>query len=114
MDVIVEKQGDVLVVAPRGRLDSAAAPAFEQRLLGHLDAGEKGLVLDLTGLDYISSAGLRVLLVVAKRLRGANGRFVVCALTTSVREIFEMSGFTAIFEIRPTLAEGLACFRLRS
>jgi anti-anti-sigma factor len=111
MDVIVETNDNVLVVAPRGRLDSAAAPAFEQRLLGHLDTGERGVVLDLTGLDYISSAGLRVLLVVAKRLRAGNRRFVVCALRSAVREVFELSGFTAIFEIRPTVADGLACFR---
>jgi anti-anti-sigma factor len=108
MDVIAEKRGTALMIAPRGALDSTTAPAFEQGLYGHLDGGESRLVLDLSALEFISSAGLRALLNVAKRCAAVKGRFVVCALPVPLREIFEISGLTTIFEMHPTVDDGLA------
>ncbi|MNL88983.1 putative anti-sigma factor antagonist BtrV [compost metagenome] len=66
------------------------------------------LVFDLSSLDYISSAGLRVILLAGKRLRASKGKLVLVGLQTMVREVFDMSGFLSLFAITATLDEGVA------
>jgi len=101
MDITESKSAGTLVMTPNGRLDAASAQAFHERLLSRIDGGETSVLLDLVHLDYISSAGLRSLLTAAKRLQACDGRFAVCALTDNVREVFQVSGFDTIIEIRP-------------
>lgn len=107
MEVTETQVDGTLVIAPRGRLDSNTAPEFEQRLLQSL-TGKPRLVLDLAGLDYISSAGLRVLLMAAKKVKQGQGRLALCELQAPIREIFEISGFLSILDVRATRAEALA------
>ena len=78
-----------------------------------LDESRDGgvLVLDLAGLDYVSSAGLRVLLKAAKEARAAGSRFALAGLRPAVREVFEVSGFFAVLTAYPTRAEALAALR---
>jgi anti-anti-sigma factor len=102
MQIVEEKLGVVLAVALRGRLDAATSKAVEERLLGLIEAGEIRLVVDLAQLDYISSVGLRVLMLAAKRLRAAQGAIAVCALQPPVAQVFEIAGFTSIFRIFPS------------
>ena len=102
MDIQKEKRSGVTVVAPRGRIDSVTSSALEQALVQSLDAGERRLVVDLTGVDFISSAGLRVLLVLAKRLGGGKGSVVLCSLSDPVRQVFELAGFLSLFTISPS------------
>jgi anti-sigma B factor antagonist len=97
-----------VVVELAGRLDSNTSKTVEDRLAALLDGGAKALVLDFAALEYVSSAGLRVLLVVAKRMKAAQGRLAICALRPEVREVFEISGFSKIFSIFPGKAEALA------
>jgi anti-anti-sigma factor len=111
MDVTVEASGGALVVRPHGRLDSSTAPEFESRLLGHVDGAAGPVVLDLGGVAYISTAGLRVLLVAARRLRGGNRRLIVCGLGAAVRDAFEISGFITILDVRATVTDALAALR---
>ena len=73
-----------------------------------MDAGAQRLVFDFTSLDYISSAGLRVVLLAGKKLRASKGKMVLVGLQDMVREVFEMSGFLALFAVAPTLEEGIA------
>ena len=80
-------QDGVRIVCPEGRLDSNTAPDFEKQLLADLDPSAVSLVLDFSGLDYISSAGLRVVLMVAKRMKAGSGKMVLCALKDNVREL---------------------------
>jgi stage II sporulation protein AA (anti-sigma F factor antagonist) len=108
MAIAIERSGDVLVLLPQGRLDSNNAAAVETEILGHVSGGENRLVLDFSGLEYISSAGLRVVLVVAKRLKQAGGTLVLCALPAHIREVFEISGFLSILQATDTRAEALA------
>jgi len=107
MQVSEEKNGNVLVLDLSGRLDSATSPEFEKILLGHVGSGDNRLVLDLAGLDYISSAGLRILLMGAKRTRQEAGAMVLCNLKAPIAEVLRMSGFLAILSVTPSRDEAL-------
>ena len=101
MNITEEKRGDVLVVRPEGRIDTNTSDAFEKGLTGRIDGGSRRLVIDMGGTDYISSAGLRVLLLAARKLKGGDGQLVLAALNPSVRQIFELAGFFSIFAVEP-------------
>ncbi|MEI6669161.1 MAG: STAS domain-containing protein [Acidobacteriota bacterium] len=102
MDISETRHGAVLVVAPVGRVDSTTSDGLDQALTRVVDAGDQRLVVDLAGVSYISSAGLRVLLVVAKRLKTRRGTLVLCALGDAVRQVFDLAGFLPLFQIEPT------------
>ncbi len=108
MQVKEEREGDALILCLQGRLDSANAKAFEAALLAPVQAGEKLVVLDLAMLEYISSAGLRVILIAAKQQKARQARFALCGLRNEIREVFEISGFAKILDIRPSRKEVIA------
>jgi anti-sigma B factor antagonist len=110
MEVTQTQQDGIIVLGLKGRLDSNTSDDFEKKLLGLIQTGETKLVLDFKELDYISSAGLRVLLKAAKELKRNNGRLSFCSLKDYIREIFELSGFVSFFPIYPTLEESLVTF----
>ncbi len=111
MQIIEDKQGDVMVVSITEHLDTVTAPIFESRLLGLVDQGERQIIVDCGALDYVNSAGLKVFLLAAKRLEPLGGKLILCALSSSVFMIFEMIGFTRIMKIVPTRAEALRVLR---
>jgi anti-anti-sigma factor len=101
---------DVIVAAPVGRIDHASAEAFQLALEPALDAagGMSGaLVLDLSGVDYISSVGLRVVMMAAKHLRAHQARIAAVALQPVVREIFQIARFDHVVEMHATTREAL-------
>lgn len=105
MKVAASQVGDAHVLALSGRLDSEAAPDFEQYCT-RCTRGEAGtLILDLTPLEYLSSAGLRTILSAGKELQSRNGRLVLCAPKGSVRQIVEAAGFHKLFTVCSTLEE---------
>ena len=108
MDIKQEKSNGVLVVAPIGRVDSTTSDALEQVLARAFEAGERRLVVDFDGVSYISSAGLRVLLVMSKRLRVERGTLVLCALGDAVRQVFDLAGFLPLFAVERTRDLALA------
>lgn len=110
MEVTEKRQNGVIILVPKGRLDSNTSDEFEKRLLGLVGSGETSLVIDFKDLDYISSAGLRVLLKAAKELKKKNGQIAFCAVKDYIREIFELSGFVSFFPIHPTLEDSLKIF----
>ena len=98
----------VPVHAIRGRVDSASAGDMEKALQPlFCEAGQRAIV-DLSALDYISSAGLRVVLMAAKRAKQTQGRLMLCSLPPPVREVFEISGFLKIIDVAPDPAAALA------
>ncbi len=99
MEIIQRKLEDVCVVGVQGRLDSGTADTLAQGLQQLIDGGERRLVIDGKTLDYISSAGLRVLLVAAKRLKPLNGKIVLSSLKPHILEVFEIAGFTSILPV---------------
>ncbi|HUG54051.1 MAG TPA: STAS domain-containing protein [Vicinamibacteria bacterium] len=107
MQIREETHDGVLVVAPIGRLDSNSSDDLEKALRSRLD-GRPRLVIDLGGVDYVSSAGLRVLLIAAKRMHETGGQLVLCGLASSVHQIFEFAGFLRVFTIEASRPEALA------
>jgi anti-anti-sigma factor len=88
-----------LVVVPVGRIDSTTSGALEDHLFGLISSGEHRLVVDFASVEYISSAGLRVMLALAKRLRDAKGSVALCAMGDPVRQVFELAGFLPLFVV---------------
>lgn len=99
---------DIYTSRPKGRLDSSACPAFEAEVVGALNAGNKRVLFDFSDLDYISSAGLRVVLMAAKRLKESGGKMALCSLNEMIKEVFEVSGFDRILDIQPNAESGRA------
>ncbi len=108
MNVQVDHHDKVLVAKVEGRVDSSNSQDFERQLQGAIGEDVKAVVVDLGQLAYISSAGLRVVLLVAKTLGQRNVSISLCALSDPVQSVFEISGFNRIIQIYDTQADALA------
>ena len=110
MELSSARHGDAVVVSPRGRIDHAGAEGFKTALAPYLARCLPGhpLVLDLGGVDYIASVGLRVLMLASRQIRTQGGTILVAALPPLVREIFVLSKFTLVFRCFPSVADALA------
>lgn len=111
MDIAQERDGDVVVVRLSGRLDSSAAPTAEERLSAALSGDSPRVAIDMSALGYISSAGLRVLLVVGKKVQQQKGKLALGGLAANVREVFTATGFDSIFTIADDAAAAVAAVR---
>ncbi|MBS1370107.1 MAG: STAS domain-containing protein [Lentisphaeria bacterium] len=106
MNIAFQDQGGVTVARLAGRLDSATSPEAERRLSAELDRGA-GFLLDLGEVEYVSSAGLRVFLVLAKKSRISGTALALCSLRQEVAEVFDISGFTTLFTLFPDRDAGV-------
>ena len=97
MEVTLNRNGSSLVAVVEGRINTATAPQLEEKLVPALD-GVTDLAIDMSGLNYISSAGLRVLLGAAQDMDG-KGDMAVHNLNESVKEVFDVTGFSNLFNI---------------
>jgi anti-anti-sigma factor len=111
MDIYEERKDGFLVLGLEGRLDATNSKMFEDKILAVIDEGERQLVIDLSQLNYVSSAGLRVFLLASKRLSPAGGKLVLCSLQEPVKEVFEIVGFFSILSILGSRDEALKSFR---
>jgi len=107
MNVTRTNIDDYLVVGLQGRLDTIQADAVEKTMLEILDQEHTRIILDCKEMDYISSSGLRILLIVQKRMLAVSGTLKLCNLQPSIQEIFDISGFSMIFTILPDLKTAL-------
>jgi anti-anti-sigma factor len=87
------------VVSVKGRMDAVSSPEFEKEMAVSIAEGNNVLILDLVALDYISSAGLRSILTITKKLKGKDGKLLIAGLKGMVKEVFEISGFHSIIPI---------------
>ncbi|WP_439814129.1 STAS domain-containing protein [Zavarzinia sp. CC-PAN008] len=108
MNISESKQGDATILGVEGRLDGNTCGDLEKKLFATIDEGSARIVLDFAGLAYVSSAGLRVVLMGAKRVKGKSGKLALCALSPNIQEVFSISGFDKILTIRKTREEALA------
>lgn len=101
------REGDVAILALAGRLDSTSSPGVEGRLTDTVRQS-RAVVVDLADLDYISSAGLRVLLKAAKEAKAARARLAFAALRPAVKEVLDISGFSSILATYPSRAAAVS------
>ncbi len=109
MNIHLEQLADgVYGIGPQGRLDAVTVPALEAAFDEQLQAGHVQIVLDLTDVTYLSSSGLRALLRARKAAQAGGGDVVLCGMTPRVREVFEMIGFTSLFQVYGAAADAAA------
>jgi anti-anti-sigma factor len=111
MELSETSDGVVTIVAVKGRLDSVSAPALGERLSGTLTAPGRRLLIEFSQLEYISSAGFRVLLIAAKRASETGGQIVLAGISSKVQQLFDLGGFLDLFRICTSRAEGVAALR---
>lgn len=110
MKVNIEREGDTLVAMVEDRVDGTNAGQFQQALEAEISENDRIVILDCQGLSYISSAGLRVVLLTARALQKQDSKFAICSLSAQIREVFEISGFDKIIPVhanRASAVEGL-------
>ena len=110
MTIAIEPTDKAHIIALQGQVNSSNATTVEAEVLAVVTQGAKSVLLNMTELSYISSAGLRVVLVLAKRLKQAGGKLVIYGMQPHVHEVFDISGFLAILNVTATRAEALAQF----
>ena len=109
MEITENRTADIVTLSLSGKLDGSTAKAFEEKILGQIESGDRRFIIDVGQLEYVSSAGLRVFAVASKRLNGVNGKIVLCGFqktvpyntlnrrTDPVREVFDIAGFSSLF-----------------
>jgi anti-anti-sigma factor len=108
MELHEERIGDACVVIAKGRLDGTASGPFADRIGGLINGTKPKLLIDLAGVDFVSSAGLRAVLTLIKKIKASGGAFALCGLQDQVREVLDISGFTPMLSIHNGRADGLA------
>jgi anti-anti-sigma factor len=111
LEITEHKRGDVVILGLRGKLDSSTSVRLEEKLLALIDGGVKQLIVDFSQLDYISSSGLRVLLIAAKRLKSADRKIVLSSMKDQIKEVFDIAGFSSIFPIFHSQEEAINSFQ---
>ena len=110
MEIKTSKQDDVVVLEPAGMIDTRGSLQFEREIATHFDAGIRRFVIDLRRVELITSAGIRVLVMLARRV-AAGGGLVLCGLNEHVTSVFEVSGLLQHFTRTATSAEGVTRVR---
>ncbi len=107
LELQTSQEAGVAVVAAIGSIDSKTAPELEKALVKLLAEKKREVVIDLSRLDYVASAGLRIFVMIGKRLQAEGGRLALCSVNPSVMKVLEVSGFVALFAIRPSRQEAI-------
>ena len=110
MQISRKEEKGIHIFSLDGRFDAHSAGNVEEELNLAISKGARKLLIDLDSVEYISSAGLRVLLAVAKRLKKEDGAIKLCCLRPYVKEVFDIAGFTQIFKIYNTAQEATQNF----
>ena len=107
MEITEERRANVLILRLMGKLDASTSKALEDTILPHIASGQDRLVVELSQLDYISSAGLRVFLLAAKRMNEAQGKMILCSLKDSVKQVFDIAGFSSFLTLAGSIEEAI-------
>ena len=110
MNIIEKTINEIIIFKLNGNLNSNTAPELEDRIFEAISNESKNMILDFEDLDYISSAGLRVIMKTAKNLKQSDGCIVLCSMQEYVKEVFEIAGFDAYLPIVLTMDDALNQF----
>ena len=108
MEIGERRQGDVIILLPTGRIDNDTSPDLQARLMDKVRGAGTAVLVDLTGVDYVSSAGLRALMMAAKQSKAGKGRLAVAGLRPVVKEVFTISRFSYVVQVFETPTEAIA------
>lgn len=109
-DLKEEIRDDILVLRIKGRLDALSSPHAEKKVFDAINNGRQKLLIDMSAVTYLSSAGMRMLLSTSKKLRSLGGKMAVCSMTTNVLDVLKMSGFDHVLEMYKSEEEALRHF----
>jgi anti-sigma B factor antagonist len=110
MQLEVKQTGEIRVLIFEGNLDTNTSPDAESTINGLIEDGAQKILVNFENLNFISSAGLRVLLATAKKLKGTGGDLKICGLNPTVQEVFDISGFGSILSVAKSEADALSAF----
>jgi anti-sigma B factor antagonist len=110
MDIIEKRLNEIIIFKLNGNLNSNTSPELEDKIFEAIKNESKNMILDFEDLDYISSAGLRVIMKTAKNLKQSEGMIVLCSMQDYVKEVFEIAGFDAYLPIVSTMDDALNQF----
>jgi len=102
-----EKIGNFTILKIKGRIDTIRSSGLEAEVNQLFDSEENNLIFNCSGMDYISSSGLRVFLIAQKKAKAVNGKLYLCNMQPAIQEIFRISGFSNLFKIFATQEEAL-------
>ena len=107
MEITQKEENGIVSITITGRLDADSSPEAEKVVNEALEGQTKRVLFNLAALDYLSSAGLRVLLSAAKEMRKRDGKLVLCSLNEFVKELFDVSGFQSLIPIADSVESGI-------
>ena len=110
MKIETRESQDIQIIAFEGNLDTNTSPEAESKINELIDAGKQKLLVNFEQLNFISSAGLRVLLATVKKLNASGGDLRICSLNATVQEVFDISGFVTILTVKSTEEEAISSF----
>ena len=110
MEIKEQKVGQGILISIAGRLDTTNYAVLEKKLTDLIENRNDKILVECSQMDYISSSGLRILLIALKKITLAKGKFALCSLQENIHEIFEISGFTSIFNIYSSREDALKEF----
>lgn len=110
VEIREEKDRDILVLNIKGRLDAITSAKAEKKVFEWINAGHQKLLMDFSQIEYLSSAGMRMLLSTSKKLKSSSGKLVLCFVAPDVMDVLKMSGFDDVIEIANSRKEGLTYF----
>ena len=108
--MLVENRGEITILAPRHRVDTNNAPEVEKIIWENIGDGDGKMIIDFSQVNYISSAGLRVLLKTAKQMKKGGGKLGLCNLNDQIKEVLELSGFMGIIDCYDSVDSCIAAF----
>ncbi len=111
MEIKVRKTGDVSILDFSGKLDTGTSAEAESAINVVLEGGCSKVIINLRGIEYVSSSGLRVFLITVKKIATLEGKFIICEPNDVVTEILDISGFSTILDVRKTEAEALSAIQ---
>jgi anti-anti-sigma factor len=111
VEIAEKRDGNLVILGPAGRLDNETSASFQIRLLDSIGSGAVGVLIDFSNVEYISSAGLRALLMASKQAKVTGCRLGVASLGSMVKEIFEISRFALLVQVFETAADAIPALR---
>ena len=108
--MLVENRGEVTILGPCHRVDTNTSPAVEKFIWENIGTGDGKIVIDFSQVDYISSAGLRVLLKTAKYMKKGGGKLGLCKLNDQIKEVLDLSGFMGIIGCHDSVDSCIVAF----